>query len=82
MSRTIINVLGAILAVACVVVIGSTVAWSNIVVPVSRAYTTKAQFDQAFTDAAAAPQSLNSAPNREKLRNVGWKRLNISIASK
>ena len=81
MSRQIISALGGTLAIAAVVVIGSTVAWSNIVVPVSKAYTTKAEFNQAFTDAAAVPQAQNTAPHREKLRDIGWKRLKLSLAA-
>ena len=43
----------AIVAVTCIA-IGSTIAWSNIAGSTStRAYATKADFDQAFADAAA-----------------------------
>ena len=81
MSRRIFNALGATFAVVGVVVIGSTVAYSNIVVPAGQAYTSKAEFEQAFVDAGTArPQ--NTAQNREKLRDLGWQHLKATLASK
>jgi hypothetical protein len=51
MSR--LHVFLAIVAVTCIA-IGSTIAWSNIAASTgARAYVTKADFDQAFADAAA-----------------------------
>jgi hypothetical protein len=51
MSR--LHVFLAIVALTCIA-IGSTIAWSNIAgSPGARAYVTKADFDQAFADAAA-----------------------------
>ena len=81
MSRTISNALGTTFAVLSVVVIGSTVAWSNIVVPAGQAYTSKAAFEQAFVDASAARPQF-TAQNREKLRDLGWKHLNATLAGK
>jgi len=64
-------------------VANSNIAWSNTFDPVGgRAYATRAEFDQAFADAAAAARPGNTPANREKLRNAGWKYLNIPIASK
>jgi hypothetical protein len=81
MSRTIANALGGTFALLSVVVIGSTVAWSNIVVASGQAYASKAEFEQAFVDAnVTRPQ--NTAPNREKLREIGWKHFNVSVAGK
>jgi hypothetical protein len=82
MSRKVISALGGFAAIAAVVVIGTTVAWSNIVAPLGHAYTTKAEFERTFADMNAMPQALNTAPTREKLRNIGWKLLNASNASK
>ena len=51
MSR--LRVFLAIVALTCIA-IGSTIAWSNIAASTgARAYVTKADFDQAFADAAA-----------------------------
>ena len=36
---------------------------------------TRAYFDQAFASATATPRRENTPPNREKLRNAGWKRI-------
>jgi hypothetical protein len=78
MLRQIISALGAAVTLSAIVVIGSTVAWSNIVGPVGgQAYLTKAQFDQAFVDVSAVPQSTPVL--REKLREAGWKLLNASL---
>ena len=82
MLRQIVSAVGSTLALGCVVVIGSTVAWSNIVVPPGQAYASKAEFERAFADLGSLPQSLNTAPNREKLRAIGWQRLNATLASK
>jgi hypothetical protein len=75
MARQIVNVLIAgVVALGCVVIVGATLAWSNIAGPVGgQAYLTTADFDQAFAD-AALPQT--ASPNRDKLRAAGWKRFN------
>jgi hypothetical protein len=63
--------------------VSSNAAWSNTAEPVGgRAYATRAEFDQAFADAAAASRTGNTPANRERLRNVGWKRLNAPVAAK
>ena len=80
MSRTILNALGGVFAVAAVVAIGTTVAWSNIVEPAGRAYANKAEFDQAFVDASAPSRLANTAANREKLRDLGWKQFKATVA--
>jgi hypothetical protein len=36
---------------------------------------TEVDFDQAFANAIAVPRRENTPPNREKLRNAGWKRI-------
>ncbi len=79
MSRQMINLLVAGVALGGVIVIGSTNAWSNIVGPVgAQAYVTKAEFDQAFIDTTTASRAQNTATYREKLRDLGWKRLNAA----
>ncbi len=83
MSRQFIHARTAIIALGCVV-LGSTVAWSNLAAPadshafVSYAFTTKVNFDQVFADASALSRPDNTPVNREKLRNAGWKRINGS----
>jgi hypothetical protein len=61
-----------IVAVTCIA-IGSTITWSNIAGSTGpRAYVTKADFDQAFADAAAGRRE--SEPTiREKLREAAAK---------
>jgi hypothetical protein len=82
MLRQLINGFVAAIALGGAVV-GSSAAWSNTADPVGgRAYMTRAEFDQAFADAAAASRPGNTPANRERLRNIGWKRLNLPIASK
>jgi hypothetical protein len=72
MARPIINVLiSAAVAFGCVVIVGATIAWSNIAGPIGgQAYLTTAEFDQAFADAAAPAR----AQNADKLRAAGLKR--------
>ena len=36
---------------------------------------TRVDFDQVFASVARRPQRDNTPPNREKLRNAGWKRI-------
>ncbi len=82
MSRQLIRGFVAAVVIGGVV-INSHVAWSNTAEPVGgHVYVTRAEFDQAFADAAAASRSGNTPANRERLRNVGWKHLNTPIASK
>ena len=81
MFRRMINRLGVTVGLGCIVAIGTTSAWSNIVVPTNRAYATKAAFDRPFTDVAAV-RADNTATTREKLRDLGWKHLKVSLASK
>jgi len=81
--RQLINGFMAVTALCAALGIGSSVAWSNIVAPAAdQPHMTRAQFDQTFADAAAGPRSGNTPANREKLRNVGWKHLNVPLASK
>jgi hypothetical protein len=70
MSR--LHVFLTIVAVTCIA-IGSTIAWSNIAGSTGpRAYVTKANFDQAFADAAAGRRE--SEPTiREKFREAAAK---------
>jgi hypothetical protein len=83
MSRHRITGFVAAIALGGAVVFGSGIASSHTADPAGgRAYITRADFDQAFTDAAAASRLGNTPTNREKLRNIGWKRLNVPIASK
>ena len=82
MSRQLINSLVATSAIGGAIVF-SNVAWSNTAEPLGgRAYVTRAQFDQAFADTAAASRSASTPAYRERLRNVGWERLNGPITSK
>jgi hypothetical protein len=45
------------------------------VTSVSHRTMTKADFDQAFVDAASTPRRDNTPARREGLRNAGWKRI-------
>jgi hypothetical protein len=45
------------------------------VTPASHRAMTKADFDQAFVDAASMPRRDNTPARREQLRNAGWKRI-------
>ena len=69
---TRLHVFLAIVAPTCIA-IGSTIAWSNIAGSTgARAYVTKADFDQAFADAAAGRRE--SEPTiREKFREAAAK---------
>jgi hypothetical protein len=79
MARQLINAVVAIIALGCVVLAGATVAWSSIAGPVGgQAYVTSMDFDQVFADATTKPRPANTPANREKLRDAGWKRLNLS----
>jgi hypothetical protein len=70
MSR--LHVFLTIVAVTCIV-IGSTIAWSNIAGSTGpRAYVTKADFDQAFADAAAGRREWGPTI-REKFREAAAK---------
>jgi len=81
--RQLINGFMAVIALCVAVSIGSSAACSNVVDPVAgRPHITRADFDQAFADAAAASRSGNTPANRERLRNIGWKYLNAPFASK
>jgi hypothetical protein len=81
--RQLINGFMAVIALCVAADIGSSAAWSNVMAPApGQAQMTRAQFDQAFADAAAASRPGNTPANREKLRNVGWKYLNLPLASK
>jgi len=84
MLRQLVSGVMAAIALGGVLVIGSSVAWSNTAGPVGGAYTTRAEFDQAFADAVAASRPGNTPANRERLREMGWKRLhqNVPVASK
>ena len=83
MLRQVISGFTAAIALGGVVLVGSTAAWSNVAGPADgRAYVTRAEFDQAFADAVAASRPGNTPATRERLRNIGWKRLNVPIASK
>jgi len=85
MLRRLISGFMAVIALGGTVVIGSSVAWSNTAGPVGGgAYATRTEFDQAFADAVAAARPGNTPANRERLREIGWKRLhqNVPVASK
>lgn len=83
MLRQLINGFTAVIAVCAAIGIGSSAAWSNVVAPTfDQPQMTRAQFDQAFADAAAASRFGNTPANREKLRNVGWKYLSVPLVSK
>jgi hypothetical protein len=85
MSRQLINGMVTIIVLFVAVSIGSSVAWSNNIADpaAGQPHMTRAAFDQAFADAAAAAsRSGNTPANREKLRNIGWKYLNVPLASK
>jgi hypothetical protein len=73
MTRPLVNVLiSSAAALGCVVVVGATIAWSNIAGPVGgQAYLTTAAFNQAFTDATASAPPQNT---QDKLRAAGLKR--------
>jgi hypothetical protein len=84
MLRQLIDGFVTVIVFCVAVGIGSSVAWSNnIAGPVAgQSHMTRAEFDQTFADAAAASRSGNTPANREKLRNIGWKYLNVPFASK
>jgi hypothetical protein len=73
MARPLVNVMiSAAVAAGCVVIVGATIAWSNIAGPIGgQAYLTTAAFNQAFTDAAAPAPIQNT---QDKLRAAGVKR--------
>jgi hypothetical protein len=80
MSRSF-TVPAAIIAAAVCVAVGSTIAWSKLAAPVNApAYVTKADFDQAFADAAAGHREFNPI-DREKLRNAGWRIVEADFAT-
>jgi hypothetical protein len=72
MARPIVNVLiSAAVAFGCVVIVGATIAWSNIAGPIGgQAYLTTAEFNQAFAD-AAAPASAQTAQDKLRERAKG-----------
>jgi hypothetical protein len=73
----------AVIAVCVALGINSSAAWSNVVAPATgQPQMTRADFDQTFADAAAAARTGNTPANRERLRNVGWRYLNVPLASK
>jgi hypothetical protein len=39
--------------------------------------TAKAFFDSVFADISKTPNAINTPTNREKLRDIGWARLNL-----
>ena len=82
--RQLTNGSAALITLCIAIGLGSSVAWSNIVSPIaSQSHMTRAEFDQVFAAAAAAAaRSGNTPGNRERLRNIGWKYLNATIASK
>ena len=83
MSRHRITGFVAAIVLGSGAMVGSGAAWSNTADPAGgRAYMTRAEFDQAFADAAVASRLGNTPTNRERLRNIGWRRLNVPIASK
>lgn len=83
MLHQLISGFMAVIALCVAADFSSSAAWSNIMAPAAgQAQMTRTQFDQAFADAAAASRSGNTPANREKLRNVGWKYLNLPLASK
>jgi hypothetical protein len=82
MLRQLTGGLMAAIALGCVVIVGSTVAWSNIVAPVGEAHMTRIDFNRTFTDAAAAQSPVNTPANRERLRDIGWSHLNVRLAGK
>jgi hypothetical protein len=82
-QRQLINGFVAVIALGIATGLGSSAAWSNVVTPVAgQPHLTRADFDQAFADAIAASRSGNTPANRERLRNMGWKYLNVPLASK
>ena len=83
MLRQLVNGLKFAIALCVTVCIGSSVARSNVVgLANAQPHMTRAEFDQVFADAAAASRSGNTPRNREKLRNIGWKYLNVPLASR
>lgn len=68
MSRVLNHIFVVVVAAGCIA-IGTTIAWSNLAGPAT-AYASKADFDQAFTDAFAGQRELSPAV-REKLRTAG-----------
>jgi hypothetical protein len=69
MSRSLTPVFVVIVAAICVAV-GSSIAWSSLAGPTNpTAYATKADFDQAFADAAVGHRDFKPA-DVEKLRQT------------
>jgi len=76
MSRLLTRARLAI-GVAICVAIGSLIAWSSFAGSTDApAYLTKADFDQAFADAAAGHREFTPT-DREKLRDSGWRLINV-----
>ncbi|HSV22695.1 MAG TPA: hypothetical protein VLJ17_06665 [Xanthobacteraceae bacterium] len=83
MLRQLLNGFTAVITLCIAVAINSSVAWSNVSSLAGQSHMTRAEFDQVFADAAAAAaRSGNTPANRERLRNIGWKYLNVPLASK
>lgn len=82
MSRRSIGIFVAAVTLCGATVAGLGGAWSNTLDSGGRPHMTRAEFDQTFADAAAASRSVNTPTNRERLRDAGWKRLNVPVASK
>jgi hypothetical protein len=75
MSRLLTRARLVIGVVICVAV-GSLIAWSSFAGPTSApAYVTRADFDQAFADAAAGHRDFKPT-DRERLRDAGWHLIN------
>jgi hypothetical protein len=82
MLRQLTGGLMAVIALGCAVIVGSSVAWSNIAGPVGAAHMRLVNFDQTFADAASAPCPANTPANRERLRDIGWSHMNVRLASR
>jgi hypothetical protein len=82
MLRRLTSGFVAVVALSCAVMVGSGVAWSNIVRPAGEAPMTRVDFNRTFADAAAASRAANTPANRERLRDFGWSHLNVRLASK
>jgi len=72
MSRSLMHALVVVVTAGCVA-LGFSVAWSSLTGATSPVpYATKADFDQAFADAAAGHRDFKPA-DIEKLQNAGRK---------
>jgi hypothetical protein len=77
-TRRVVTAITALAALASVAVLGASAAFSAAMPPGQEIIqnNAKAFFDSVFADLAKTPNAINTPTNREKLRDIGWARLN------